>query len=78
MDALVRKLKKADMFAVDAETTGVDPMQAEIVGVSFSVTPGEAFYIPVGHYYLGVRKQLDRDFVLNRLKPLLEVEEKIW
>ena len=47
-------------------------MDAEIVGVSFAVKPGEAAYVPLGHDYMGAPEQLDRDQVLDQLKPLLE------
>ncbi len=68
----LERLKTADLFAFDTETTSLDYMQAEIVGVSFSITPGEAAYVPVAHCYPGVPDQLDRDWVLGQLKPLLE------
>lgn len=66
------KLAKAPYFAFDTETTSLDYMQARVVGVSFSCTPGEAAYVPFGHDYLGAPEQLDQDYVLNALKPLLE------
>jgi DNA polymerase-1 len=65
-------LAAADLFSFDTETTSLDYMEAEIVGVSFSVAPGEAAYVPVAHCYPGVPEQLDRDWVLGQLKPLLE------
>ena len=70
--ALLEVLKKAELIAFDTETTSLDAMQAELVGLSFSVRPGEACYLPVGHDYAGAPTQLDRDFVLTRLKPILE------
>ncbi len=66
------KLAKAPYFALDTETTSLDYMQARVVGVSFSCKPGEAAYVPFGHDYLGAPEQLDQDYVLNALKPLLE------
>jgi DNA polymerase-1 len=61
----------ADLVAFDTETTSLDPMQARIVGVSLSVEPGRACYIPLGHRYAGVPGQLDRDATLARLAPWL-------
>jgi DNA polymerase-1 len=66
------KLQQAPLFAVDTETTDLDYMQAEIVGLSFAVTAGEAAYLPLHHHYLGVPAQLDRTATLALLKPLLE------
>ena len=66
------KVQAADLVAVDTETTSLDEMRAEIVGVSFSVTPGEAAYIPLAHSYPDAPAQLPRDEVLARLKPWLE------
>jgi DNA polymerase-1 len=60
------------LLAFDTETTGLDSMQAELVGVSLSVKAGEAIYVPVGHDYPGAPVQADRDAVLALLKPLLE------
>ncbi len=66
------KLKAAELFAFDTETTSLDYTAAEIVGVSFSVTVGEAAYVPLAHDYPGVPEQLSRDDILQALKPLLE------
>jgi len=66
------KLKEADLFAFDTETTSLDYSKAEIVGVSFSVTAGHAAYVPVAHHDPAVTTQLSRDWVLEQLKPLLE------
>ncbi|MBA6336333.1 DNA polymerase I [Colwellia sp. BRX8-7] len=66
------KLKNADLFAFDTETTSVDYMKAELVGLSFSVEAGTAAYVPLMHDYPDAPKQLDRDWVLAQLKPLLE------
>ncbi|MEE9358068.1 MAG: 5'-3' exonuclease H3TH domain-containing protein, partial [Sedimenticolaceae bacterium] len=68
----LERLSEADYFAFDTETTSLDYMQAEIVGVSFSVEPGEAAYVPVAHNYPGAPEQLDRVWVLEALRPLLE------
>ncbi|MFZ5697552.1 MAG: DNA polymerase I [Pseudomonadota bacterium] len=66
------KLKKAELFSFDTETTSLDYMQAQIVGVSFAVAPGEAAYIPLAHDYPGAPDQLDRTHVLKKIQPLLE------
>ncbi|MGZ0786348.1 DNA polymerase I [Pseudomonas saponiphila] len=68
----LEKLKNAKLIAFDTETTGIDAQQAQLVGLSFAVKPGEAAYIPLTHSYMGVPEQLDRDTVLLALKPLLE------
>ncbi len=72
LDAWLVRLVAADLVAVDTETTSLDAMRAEIVGVSFSVRPGEAAYVPLAHNYPGAPEQLPRDQVLARLKPWLE------
>ncbi len=66
------KLKSAEVFAFDTETTSLNYMEARVVGVSFSVEPGSAAYVPFGHDYLGVDTQLSEELVLSTLKPLLE------
>ncbi|MGD8483786.1 MAG: DNA polymerase I, partial [Thioalkalispiraceae bacterium] len=68
----LKKLQKARAFAFDTETTSLNYMQAQIVGVSFAVQAGEAAYVPVAHDYPGAPEQLSRDYVLAQLKPLLE------
>ncbi|MBF7728815.1 DNA polymerase I [Pseudomonas sp. N040] len=70
------RLQQAELIAFDTETTSLDAQQAQIVGVSFAVTAGEAAYVPLTHSYMGVPAQLDRDKVLNALKPLLEDPHK--
>jgi len=72
LDAWIAKLEQAPLFAFDTETTSLDYMQAQIVGVSFAVEAGEAAYVPCGHDYMGAPAQLSRELVLTRLKPLLE------
>jgi DNA polymerase-1 len=72
---LVGELRGCQGFSFDFETTSRDPMLAEVVGLSFSFAPHRAYYVPVGHRYTGVPRQLDRDFVLSQLKPLLEDEK---
>ena len=69
--AWLDRLRKAPLFAFDTETTSLDPLEAQIVGVSFSDAKGAA-YVPVAHRYPGAPDQLDRDYVLGQLKPLLE------
>jgi DNA polymerase-1 len=71
-DTWMKRLQRADLFAFDTETTSLDYMQAELVGVSFAVSPGHAAYVPLAHNYPGVPEQLDRAKVLERLRPLLE------
>ncbi|MFT5612068.1 MAG: DNA polymerase-1 [Arenicella sp.] len=73
----VERLKNSEGFAFDTETTSLAAQQAEIVGVSFAMDAGEAAYVPVAHSYMGAPDQLDRDFVLEALKPLLENPELI-
>jgi len=68
----LEKLKNSDAFAFDTETTSVDYMKAELVGLSFAVEVGKAAYVPLTHDYIGAPEQLDRDWVLAQLKPLLE------
>ncbi|MQU04526.1 DNA polymerase I [Pseudomonas helleri] len=75
-DVWLKKLNDAKLIAFDTETTGLDAQQAQLVGVSFAVKPGEAAYIPLTHSYMGVPDQLDRDTVLRALKPLLEDPNK--
>ncbi len=72
LDAWAKKLKQADVFAFDLETTSLDYMQAEIVGCSFAVQSGEAAYVPLAHDYEGAPDQLSRDAVLSQIKSLLE------
>ena len=69
-------LQKTELFAFDTETTSLDYMVAELVGVSFAVESGKAAYVPVAHDYLGAPDQLDRAWVLKQLKPLLEDANK--
>jgi len=73
-DRWLEKLTSAELFALDTETTSLNYMQAELVGLSFAVAEGEAAYLPVAHDYIDAPEQLDRDAVLAQLKPLLEDE----
>lgn len=68
----MQKLAGAELFAFDTETTSLNAMTAHIVGVSFAVEPGEAAYVPCGHDYMGAPEQLPLDWVLEKLKPMLE------
>ncbi|SDG05276.1 DNA polymerase I [Dyella sp. 333MFSha] len=70
--AWLEKLETATLIAFDTETTSIDAMMAEIVGVSLAVEPGKAAYIPLAHDYPGAPTQLPRDHVLSALKPVLE------
>ena len=70
------ELSKAPLFAFDTETTSLDYMQAEIVGLSFCIEPGHAAYLPLAHDYPGAPDQLDRKKTLARLKPLLENDKR--
>ncbi len=72
LDRWLEALGRAELFAFDTETTSLDYMQAEIVGVSFCIEPGVAAYVPLAHDYPGVHDQLPRAQVLAKLKPLLE------
>lgn len=71
-DQWVEKLAASDGFAFDTETTSLDAIQAELVGVSFAIEPGVAAYVPVAHSYMGAPDQLSREYVLDALRPLLE------
>jgi DNA polymerase-1 len=73
-EAWIEKLKAAPLIAVDTETTSVNYMEAELVGVSFCIEPGAAAYVPVAHDYPDAPTQLSRDYVLSALKPILESE----
>jgi len=72
LERWIAALSRAELFAFDTETTSLDYMQAQIVGVSFCIEPGVAAYVPVAHDYAGAPDQLPRELVLERLKLLLE------
>lgn len=72
LDRWIERLQQAELFAFDTETTSLNYMEAEVVGVSFAIEAGEAAYVPLAHDYMGAPPQLDRDKVLAQLKPLLE------
>ncbi|WP_241619907.1 DNA polymerase I [Vibrio parahaemolyticus] len=71
-NAWLEKLKAAELFAFDTETDSLDYMVANLVGLSFAIDEGIAAYVPVAHDYLDASEQLDRDWVLEQLKPILE------
>jgi len=71
-EELLRQLAASGEFSFDTETTSRDPVRAELVGISFSVKPHHAWYLPLGHSYLGVPRQIDRGFALSSLKPIME------
>ncbi|TQM05658.1 DNA polymerase I [Pseudoxanthomonas sp. 3HH-4] len=70
LEALVAQLQQADEFAFDTETDSLDPMRANLVGLSFATEPGKAVYVPVGHDYPGAPPQLGREAVLAALAPV--------
>jgi DNA polymerase-1 len=72
LDRWIAKIQAASYYAVDTETTSIDYMQAELVGLSFSIGENDACYIPVAHDYPGAPDQLERDSVLAQLKSILE------
>jgi DNA polymerase-1 len=75
-DAWLARVEAAELTALDTETTSLDSFEARIVGISLSVTPGEACYIPLAHAAPGVADQLPRDEVLAKLTPWLESAER--
>ncbi len=75
-DEWLQRLKQSKLFSFDLETTSLDYMEAEIVGVSFSVKADQAAYLPVAHDYIDVPEQLKRNYVLEKLRPLLEDESQ--
>ncbi len=72
LDAWLARLEKSALIAMDTETTSLDYMAAEIVGLSFAVQTGEAAYLPLAHNYPNVPTQLNRELALEKLRPLLE------
>ena len=75
-NALLQELNGASISAVDTETTSLDYMQAELVGLSFATAAGQAWYLPLAHDYVGAPEQLNRDWALAQLKPWLEDDTK--
>ncbi|HEY2347236.1 MAG TPA: DNA polymerase I [Xanthomonadaceae bacterium] len=72
LEAWVEKLRNAALIAFDTETDSIDPMRANLVGMSFAIEVGSACYIPLAHEYPGAPAQLDRDGTLAALRPILE------
>ncbi|MCU7995925.1 DNA polymerase I [Shewanella glacialipiscicola] len=72
LDAWIAKLKQADLMALDTETTSLDYMVAELVGISFAIEAGKAAYLPLTHDYVGAPTQIDKTVALEKLRPLLE------
>jgi DNA polymerase I len=76
LDQWLAKLENADLISIDTETTSLDYMQAEIVGISFAVAENSAAYVPLQHDYAGAPEQLSLTTTLEKLKPILEDENK--
>jgi len=76
LERWISDLEAAELFAFDTETTSLDYMAAEVVGVSFALDKGRAAYVPLAHDYDGAPEQLDRQTVLDKLKPLLEGDKR--
>ena len=76
LERWIAKLHAAELIALDTETTSLDYMSAEVVGISFCVESGNAAYLPLAHDYAGAPPQLERSRVLAALKPILEDPEK--
>ncbi|WP_369115317.1 DNA polymerase I [Edwardsiella tarda] len=75
LEALIARLQHVGCFALDTETDSLDVLSANLVGISCADAPGQAYYIPLAHDYLDAPAQLDREWVLARLQPLLEDEK---
>ncbi|MBV1878569.1 MAG: DNA polymerase I [Pseudomonadales bacterium] len=71
-DVWLERLANSKLFAFDTETTSLDYMQAELVGISFALVAGEAAYVPLAHDYPDVVEQLNREFIIEKIRPLLE------
>ena len=74
LEEWVNRLSSVSFFAIDTETTSIDYMSAQLVGVSFAVGVGDAAYLPLAHDYVGVPAQVDFDKAIKALKPVLENE----
>ncbi|AWV91087.1 DNA polymerase I [Bradymonas sediminis] len=74
-EEVLAKLAEVDRFAFDLETTSLNPLDAQICGMSFAWQPNDAVYIPCAHSYEGVGEQLDLDYILEKLRPFLESED---
>jgi DNA polymerase-1 len=69
---MIKALAASGEFSFDTETTSLDPMQAELTGISFAVRPRHAWYLPLGHAYAGAPEQISLDRALSALKPIME------
>ncbi|MBT8445362.1 MAG: DNA polymerase I, partial [Gammaproteobacteria bacterium] len=76
LDAWLGRIETANLAGFDTETTSINYMQAEIVGLSFATGDGDAAYLPLAHRYPGAPNQLERDETLARLRPWLEDEQQ--
>ena len=76
LESWIERLRRCPLFALDVEATALDPMRAEIVGLSLCIEPGAAAYIPLRHEEPGAPRQLDRERVLQALRPILEDPER--
>jgi DNA polymerase I len=72
LDFWLKKISQAKLTSIDTETTSLDPLTAQLVGISLSVEPGRAAYIPLAHIYAGAPDQLNREQVLEQMRPWLE------
>ncbi|ROO24017.1 DNA polymerase I [Salinisphaera orenii MK-B5] len=72
LEAMMARLEAADLICVDTETDSLSAMASNLVGLSFAVEPGEAWYVPVAHDYMGAPEQLDRQTVIDRVRGVLE------
>ena len=77
LDDLIEVILSSDVVAIDTETTSLNYIDAELVGISISTKANQGFYIPLMHNYQGAPKQLDRDYVLGKLQPWLEDNDSI-
>lgn len=75
LKSLVRRIKKAGFVSLDTETTHLQPTQADLVGISFSLSPGEAAYLPLGHDYKGAPEQIPKEKAFALLRPVLQSAE---
>ncbi|MEO5655507.1 MAG: DNA polymerase I [Nitrosospira sp.] len=77
LDEWIMRIDAAPVVSLDTETTGLDPMQARLVGIAFSVAPHQAAYLPLAHQYAGAPQQLPLDLVLDKLRPWLTNPTKL-
>lgn len=74
-ESLLKAIEKAELVAIDTETTSLNYMNADLVGIAISLSPEQSYYIPLRHDYEGAPEQLPREWVLEKLKPLLESDQ---